>query len=52
MVASVCPSCGSLSGYVEDPAKIPIGEAHGTALRQAANTEDQEALEEPTEHEG
>jgi hypothetical protein len=48
----VCPACGALSGEVEDPAKIPIGLEHGTALRKASGSEDREALEEPAEHEG
>lgn len=50
--AVICPSCGALSGQVEDPGKIPIGPDHGTALRQSPSGEDQEALEEPREHEG
>jgi hypothetical protein len=50
--AAVCPSCGALSGSVEDPTKIPIGEGHGTALRQSLSDADAEALEEPTEHDG
>jgi hypothetical protein len=52
VTAAVCPHCGALSGHVEDPAKIPIGPAHGTTLRQSLSGEDQEALEEPTEHDG
>jgi hypothetical protein len=52
VIAVICPSCGALSGQVEDPAKIPIGAQHGTLLRQSPSGEDQEALEEPTEHEG
>ncbi len=50
--AAVCPACGSLSGEVEDPRKIPIGAEHGTALRRVPGSEDQEALEEPAEHDG
>ncbi len=50
--AWVCPHCGTLSGHVDDPAKIPIGDEHGTSLRQSLSGEDQEALEEPAEHEG
>ena len=50
--AWVCPHCGTLSGHVDDPAKIPIGEEHGTSLRQSLSGEDQEALEEPAEHDG
>ena len=52
VVAAVCPSCGTLTGHVEDPAKIPIGPAYGTTLRQSLSGEDQEALEEPAEHDG
>jgi hypothetical protein len=52
VVAAVCPQCGTLTGQVEDPAKIPIGPAHGTVLRQSLSGDDQEALEEPTEHDG
>jgi len=52
VVAVICPSCGALSGQVDDPAKIPIGAGHGTVLRQSPSSEDHEALEEPTEHEG
>lgn len=52
VVAFVCPSCGALTGQVEDPARIPIGSQHGTSLRQSPSTEDQEALEEPAEHDG
>ena len=52
VVAVICPSCGALSGQVDDPAKIPIGAEHGTTLRQSPSGDDQEALEEPREHEG
>jgi hypothetical protein len=52
VVVAVCPNCGTISGHVEDPTKIPIGPAHGTALRQSLSGEDQEALEEPAEHDG
>lgn len=52
VTASVCPQCGALSGQVEDPSKIPIGESHGTSLRQSPSGEDAQALEEPTEHDG
>jgi len=52
VTAWVCPHCGTLSGHVDDPAKIPIGDEHGTTLRQSLSGEDQEALEEPTEHDG
>jgi predicted RNA-binding Zn-ribbon protein involved in translation (DUF1610 family) len=52
VVAVICPSCGALSGQVDDPAKIPIDARHGTVLRQSPSSEDHEALEEPTEHEG
>jgi hypothetical protein len=52
VVAVICPSCGTLSGHVEDPAKIPIDAAHGTTLREGPGTDDREALEEPTEHDG
>lgn len=50
--AAVCPSCGTLTGHVEDPARIPIGPEHGTALRQGPASADHEALEDPTEHDG
>jgi hypothetical protein len=50
--AAVCPVCGTLTGAVEDPEKIPIGAEHGTSLRQSMSGEDQEALEEPREHDG
>jgi hypothetical protein len=52
VVAAVCPACGALSGQVEDPSKIPIGDAHGTSLRKRPNDGDQEALEEAAEHDG
>lgn len=52
VTAWVCPHCGSLSGHVDDPARIPIGEQHGTSLRQSLSGENQEALEEPAEHDG
>ncbi|RYZ05361.1 MAG: hypothetical protein EOO73_20265 [Myxococcales bacterium] len=52
VVAFVCPSCGALSGYVEEPKRVPVGEAHGTRLRQSPSGEDDEALEDPTEHAG
>lgn len=50
--AVICPSCGALSGQVEDPAAVPIGPEHGTSLHQSPSSEDHEALEEPREHEG
>lgn len=50
--AAVCPNCGTLTGHVEDPARIPVGAEHGTALRQSLATADQEGLEEPAEHDG
>jgi ribosomal protein L32 len=50
--ASVCPECGTLTGVVENPQNIPIGAAHGTSLRQSLSGDDQEALEEPAEHDG
>ena len=50
--AAVCPACGALTGQVEDASRIPIGPEHGTALRKVAGGEDQEALEEPAEHDG
>lgn len=50
--AFVCPSCGALSGQVDDPARIPIGSQHGTSLRQSPSGDDQEALEDPAEHDG
>jgi hypothetical protein len=52
VTASVCPLCGALSGHVEDPAKIPVGDAHGTRLRKSPSGEDAEALQDPTEHDG
>jgi hypothetical protein len=52
VTAVVCPRCGALSGQVEDPSKIPVGEAHGTSLRKSPIGEDDEALQEPTEHDG
>jgi hypothetical protein len=50
--AAVCPNCGTLTGQLEDPARIPVGSEHGTALRQAPAGSEQEALEEPAEHDG
>lgn len=50
--ATVCPKCGALSGQVEEPKDIPIGAEHGTSLRRSPSSEDQEALEEPAEHDG
>lgn len=52
VTAVICPSCGALSGQVEEPSKIPIDEAHGTSLRKTPSEGDDEALEEPTEHDG
>ena len=52
VTAVVCPRCGALSGQVEDPSKIPVGEGHGTSLRKSLIGEDEEALQEPTEHDG
>jgi hypothetical protein len=52
VTAFVCPACGALSGDVDNPALIPLGPQHGTALRKARGNEDQEALEEPAEHQG
>jgi hypothetical protein len=52
VVAVICPSCGSLSGQVDDPKKIPIDAQHGTSLRAGPSTEDHEALEAPAEHDG
>jgi hypothetical protein len=52
VTAAVCPDCGSLSGHVEDPSKIPIGEAHGTSLQSSPSDEDAQALDEPAEHDG
>jgi len=34
------------------PRPIPVGQEHGTSLRQSLSGEDQEALEEPSEHDG
>jgi hypothetical protein len=50
--AVICPSCGALSGQVDDPARVPIGPEHGTSRRQSPSSDDQEALEQPREHEG
>jgi hypothetical protein len=50
--AAVCPACGALTGQVEDASRIPVGPQHGTALRRVAGGDDQEALEEPAEHDG
>jgi hypothetical protein len=50
--AAVCPNCGTLTGQLEDPARVPVGSEHGTALRQAPAGSEQEALEEPAEHDG
>jgi rubrerythrin len=50
--AWVCPHCGTLTGTVEEPAKIPIGSEHGTSMRRSLSGEDLEALEEPAEHDG
>ena len=52
VTAAVCPQCGALSGQVEDPAKIPLGDAHGTQLQKSPSGEDAEALQDPTEHDG
>lgn len=52
VTAAVCPRCGALSGQVDDPAKIPVGESHGTSLRKSLSGEDSEALQEPAEHDG
>jgi hypothetical protein len=52
VIAIVCPSCGALSGHVEDPSRIPIDAAHGTSLREGPATDEREALEAPTEHDG
>jgi hypothetical protein len=52
VTAAVCPRCGALSGQVEDPAKIPVGEGHGASLRKSLSGDDAEALEEPAEHDG
>jgi hypothetical protein len=50
--ALVCPNCGALSGQLEDPSRVPVGTEHGTALRRSAASGEQEALEEPTDHDG
>ena len=52
IIAVICPSCGALSGQVEEPKKIPIDAQHGTSLRTGPSTEDHEALEAPAEHDG
>jgi hypothetical protein len=52
VTAVVCPRCGALSGQVEDASQIPVGEAHGTSLRKTPIGDDEEALQEPTEHDG
>ncbi len=52
VTAAVCPHCGALSGHVDDPTRIPIGDDHGTTLRKSLSGADAEALEEPTEHDG
>lgn len=52
VVAAICPSCGALSGHVDEPGKIPVGGAHGTSLRKGPSTDDHEALEAPSEHDG
>lgn len=52
VTAVVCPRCGALSGQVETPSAIPIGEAHGTSLRKSPSGDDAQALEEPAEHDG
>jgi hypothetical protein len=52
VIAIVCPSCGALSGHVEEPGRIPIDAAHGTSLREGPGTDEHEALEAPTEHDG
>jgi hypothetical protein len=52
VLAFVCPSCGALSGHVEAPERLLVGEEHGTRLRQSPSGEDDEALEEPREHDG
>jgi predicted RNA-binding Zn-ribbon protein involved in translation (DUF1610 family) len=52
VVAVICPNCGTLSGHVEDPAKIPIATTQGTRLRQGPSSSDHQALEEPAEHDG
>jgi predicted RNA-binding Zn-ribbon protein involved in translation (DUF1610 family) len=50
--AWVCPECGTLTGTVDEPSNIPIGSEHGTSLRHSLSGDDQEALEEPAEHDG
>ncbi len=52
VLAFVCPSCGALSGQVEDPARIPVGAEQGTRTRQSPSGEDDQALEDPAEHDG
>ncbi len=52
VTAAVCPDCGALSGQVEDPAKVPIGPEHGTALLKSPGGDGQEPLEEAAEHDG
>lgn len=52
LTAFVCPSCGALSGHVEQPERIPLGEPHGTKVRKSPSGEDDEALREATEHDG
>ena len=52
VTAAVCPQCGALSGQVEDPAKIPLGDSHGTRLRKSLAGDDAEALLDPAEHDG
>ena len=52
VTAAVCPQCGALSGQVEDPGKIPVGDAHGTRLQKSPSGDDAEALQDPTEHDG
>jgi hypothetical protein len=52
IIAAICPSCGALSGQLEEPKKIPIDAQQGTSLRAGPSTEDHEALEAPAEHDG
>lgn len=52
VTAAVCPQCGALSGHVEDPGKIPVGDGHGTRLQKSPSGDDAEALQDPTEHDG
>lgn len=52
VTAAVCPQCGALSGHIEAPGKIPLGDAHGTRLRKSPSGDDAEALQDPTEHDG